>query len=77
MSQRVRILTMPVEHFGLLLRGEARVVNLPADGQIVAASHMGSILGFRVHSDSYPPADGRAQIPISVAVIERLRGEES
>ena len=46
--------------------------NLPANGDIVSASHVGPRLGFLVYSPSYPHADPRQPLPTVTAVLERV-----
>jgi hypothetical protein len=72
MSHQVKVFVLDKRQFNLLLRGEARVRNLPADGDVVCASHVGSQLGFMVFSPSYPHADPRVPLPTVTAVLERL-----
>jgi len=72
MSHQVKVFVLDKRQFNLLLRGQARVRNLPADGDIVSASHVGSQLGFLVYSANYPHADPRAPLPTVTAVLERL-----
>ncbi len=70
--RRVRVLTVSREHWNLFLRGQARILNLPADGDIVAAVPLGDQIGFRVHSARYDQVPEGQQLPVSVAVVERL-----
>jgi hypothetical protein len=74
MRRQVKVLTLEREHFSLLLRGEARVRNLPRDADVVSASHYGPRLGFMVYSASYPHAEVGLPLPAVPAVIERLTG---
>jgi hypothetical protein len=71
MSHQVKIFVLEKDHFNLLLRGKARIRNLPQDGDIVSAAHVGDRLGFTVYSASYPHADPR-KLPTVTAVVERL-----
>lgn len=72
MSHQVKVFVLDKDHFNLLLRGKARVRNLPQDGDIVSASHVGHRLGFMVYSAAYPHADPRQPLPTVTAVVERL-----
>ena len=72
MTHQVKVFVLDKSQFNLLLRGQARVRNLPADGDIVSASHLGTRLGFLVYSPSYPHADPRQPLPTVTAVLERL-----
>jgi hypothetical protein len=69
---QVKVFVLEQRHFNLLLRGEARVRNLPKDGDVAAASHFGARLGFMVFSQSYPQADAGKPLPMVQAVVERL-----
>ena len=72
MSHQVKVFVLDKSQFNLLLRGQARVRNLPADGNIVSASHVGPQLGFLVYSPSYPHADPRQPLPTVTAVLEKI-----
>ena len=72
MSHQLKVFILDKRQFNLLLRGQARVRNLPADGDIVSASHYGGQLGFLVYSPSYPHADPRVPLPTVTAVLEKL-----
>lgn len=72
MSHQVKVFVLDKSQFNLLLRGKARVRNLPADGDIVSASHVGPMLGFLVYSASYPHADMKLPLPTVTAVLERM-----
>jgi hypothetical protein len=69
--RQVKVLVLEREHFSLLLRGEARVRNLPGDADVVSASHLGNRLGFMVYSASYPHAEQGQPLPLVRAVVER------
>jgi hypothetical protein len=70
-KRQVKVLVLEREHFSLLLRGEARVRNLPGDADVVSASHYGNRLGFMVYSASYPHAEQDQPLPLVRAVMER------
>jgi len=72
MTHQVKVFVLEKNQFNLLLRGQARIRNLPQDGDVVTASHVGSRLGFLVYSAAYPHADPRHPLPIVQAVLERL-----
>jgi hypothetical protein len=72
MSHQLRLFVLGREQMDLLLRGQARLRNLPADGQVVTAAPLGREVGFTVYSASYAPADPRAPLPVVTAVLERL-----
>jgi hypothetical protein len=71
MSHQVKIFVLDKSQFNLLLRGQALVRNLPADGDVVAASHHGGMMGFMVYSAGYPHPDPRRPLPVVQAVLER------
>lgn len=71
-ARRIKVLTVSREHWNLFLRGQARILNLPADGHIVAAIPLGDQIGFRVHSARYDHVPEGQQLPVTVAVVERL-----
>jgi hypothetical protein len=70
-GRQVKVLVLEREHFSLLLRGQARVRNLPGDADVVSVSHFGNRLGFMVYSASYPPAEQGQPLPLVRAVMER------
>jgi len=69
---QLRLFVLDHAQVNLLLRGRARLRNLPADGQLVAAAPLGREVGFTVYSASYPHADPRDALPTVTAVLERL-----
>lgn len=71
MSQ-LRLFVLDRGQVDLLLRGQARLRNLPADGQIVAAAPLGRQVGFTVYSAGYAHSDPREPLPTVTAVLERL-----
>lgn len=71
MSQ-LRLFVLDRAQVDLLFRGRARLRNLPADGQIVAAAPLGQQVGFTVYSAGYAHADPRKPLPTVTAVLERL-----
>ena len=71
MSQ-LKLFVLDRAQVDLLLRGRARLRNLPADGQIVAAAPLGREVGFTVYSASYAHANPREPLPTVTAVLERL-----
>jgi hypothetical protein len=72
MSHQLKLFVLDRAQIDLLLRGQARLRNLPADGQIVGASPLGREVGFTVYSASYPHTDPREPLPTVTAVLERL-----
>jgi hypothetical protein len=72
MSHQLKLFVLDRAQVDLLLHGRARLRNLPADGQIVAAAPQGRGLGFTVYSASYPHADPRDPLPVVTALLERL-----
>lgn len=72
MSHQLRLFVLDRAQVELLLRGRARLRNLPPDGQIVGAAPLGRGVGFTVYSAGYPHADPRAPLPTVTAVLERL-----
>ncbi len=72
MSAQVKVFVLDRQHFTAVLRGEARIRNLPADAQVVAGTHLGSRFGFRVFSQSYQRVPFGEQAPIIQAIVERL-----
>jgi hypothetical protein len=71
-SHQLKLFVLERAQVDLLLRGQARLRNLPADGQIVAAAPLGRGVGFTVFSASYPHTDPREPLPAVTAVLERL-----
>jgi hypothetical protein len=69
---QVKVFVVEKTQFNELLRGQARVRNLPPDGDVVSASHVGHRLGFMVYSASYPHADPRQPLPTVQAVLEKF-----
>lgn len=69
-ARRLRIMSVPKEHWLNLLRGTARIRNLPADASIVAATPVGDRVGFRVHSERFSPVPHGEPIPVVISVIE-------
>jgi len=72
MSQ-ARIIEIPLEHLGAVLRGEARMLNFPADAQLVGFVGDGACtrLLMRVHSASFEQVPFGRQLDIFPAVIAR------
>ncbi len=68
MSHQVKVFVLEKSQFNLLLRGQARVRNLPADGDIVSASHVGPRRLPRLQ----PYLSARRPLPTVTAVLERL-----
>lgn len=74
MSCRCRVFEVPVRLMAALLRGEARVRNLPADARIEAtcAVRNGQGLGVRVSSQQFAPVPFGTPLPVVVANVELL-----
>jgi hypothetical protein len=70
MSQ-ARIIEIPLANLQAVLRGEARMLNFPADGELVGFVGDGAQvrLLMRVHSKSYDPVPAGAQLGIYPAVV--------
>jgi len=74
MSAQVKVFVLDREHFTAVLRGEARIRNLPSDAQVVAGAHLGAKFGFRVFSQSYQRVPFGEPPPTVQAVVERIAG---
>jgi hypothetical protein len=72
-SRRSRILVLPMRVWLQLIRGETRVMNLPADACIVAMETRGSEIWIRVQSDRYPRVCDGQPIPVMPALIQAMR----
>lgn len=72
MSQ-ARVIEIPLEHLQAVLRGEARMLNFPADGQLVGFVGDAACcrLLMRVHSGGFDPVPFGRQLEIFPAVIAR------
>lgn len=76
MTRRVRVYVLGMHALLPLMRGEARVRNLPADARMVALSPTadGKRLGVMVDSSTFPVVPHGQQVPIVCGVLEELRG---
>lgn len=70
---QARVIEIPLEHLQAVLRGEARMLNFPADGQLVGFVGDAACvrLLMRVHSGSYDQVPIGRQLDIYPAVIAR------
>lgn len=73
MSGQAKIFEIPLEHLQSVLRGEARMLNFPADGQCVGfvGDPACPRLLIRVHSAGYEQTGFGQQLGIMPAVIAR------
>ena len=71
-ARQLRVISVSVEDFTALMRGELRVRNFPADGQIIAATpaENGKRVGCLVLSAQYASVPAGQQLPLVTAVIE-------
>lgn len=70
-SRNVRIIVIAGEHLEVLMRGQGKVANMPADGVVIAQFPVGNRLGVRVNSSKYSAVEHGFPIPCITAVIER------
>lgn len=71
MSRQVKVLAFSMRALTCVLRGEARVVNVPADAEVVAACPdlEGKRVGLMVFSASYPRVPCGQRLPVLTAVV--------
>lgn len=69
MAGCAKVYLLDLRQIARVLRGEARVRNLPADAEIVALHVEGNDLGLRVHSASFPPSAHGERLPVVSAVL--------
>lgn len=77
MSGHAKVIFIPRDFLLKVLRGEARIGNLPGDAEIVAFTacedRHGTGLGLRVHSKCFPLVAPGSQLPRATATIEHRK----
>ena len=71
MNQHAKVYMIPMRSLGPVLRGEKRIVNLPADAETVAFDYGLMGVGIRVHSQCFPEVPFGQPLPLVPAVLER------
>ena len=70
-GRQLRVLVLPMREFGAVLRGEARIANLPSNGEVQAvwADARGRNVGLRVFCPAYRAVPHGDPLPVFPAVV--------